>query len=132
MLRSVKRFMPFVFICSLALVASQSLPAQEHVVSTAGLHQAVMSAAAVRKNNIHEVETFLASKPVQKVVKKSGFDLKEVRQAVPSLTDQELAQLAKTTKKAQSGFAAGALTHEQLTLIIVAGIVVIIILALKA
>lgn len=133
MLRNAKMLVVITFIACLGLVLSApSLQAEDHVVSTANLHQAVMSSAAVRQNSVRKVEGFLSSPVVQDVARKSGYNLKEVQQAIPSLSDQELARLVKTTNQVQSGFAAGALTHTQLTLIIAAAIVVVIILALKA
>jgi hypothetical protein len=133
MLRNAKFLAAVIFCCFLSFSASaRGLMAQDHVVPTANLHQVMMSSSAARQNNLRKVERFLSSQQVRSAVKKSGFNLKEVRQAVPSLNDQELARLARTTDKIQSNFAAGALTRKQLTLIIVAGIIVVVILALKA
>ncbi|MGH9327036.1 MAG: PA2779 family protein [Terriglobia bacterium] len=133
MLSHTKRLLVLIFTCSFALLlVTQSLHAQEYVVPASTLHQALMSSAAVRKNNIRKVETFLSSKRVQNVARKSGYDLKEVKQAVPSLSDQELARLAKTTQATQSDFAAGALSHEEVAGIIVVAAIVVIILAIKA
>lgn len=133
MSRSVKVVAAVVIGAFLTLcLSSQSLRAQDHVVPMTDLNQAAAAAASARQRNINTVENFLHSEPVQNAVKKSGYNLKEVQQAVPALSNQELAQLAKTTGKIHNDFAAGALTHEQLTIIIVAAIVIVVILALKA
>ena len=128
------KFLTVIFCsCLLTLVTlSSSLIAQDHVISTGHLHQVMMSEPAARQNNIRKVETFLSYPPIRDAVKKSGFNLKEVQQGVPSLDNQELARLEKTTDRIQNNFAAGGLTHKQLTLIVVAAVVVVIILALKA
>lgn len=133
MLPKLKIFAAVIFCCVLTVcISSVGVLAQDHVVPTANLNRTMMSSAAARQKNISSVEKFLSSGPVSSAVKKSGYNLKEVQQAVPSLNDQELARLARTTANIQNRFAAGALTHKQLTLIIVAAVVVIIILALKA
>lgn len=133
MLRNPRSLTAVIFICFLILVfSSLALPAQDHVVSTPNLHQAIVNSASKRQTNINKVENFLSSTPVQKVAKNSGFNLKQVEQAVPTLNDQELAQLATKTDHIQNNFAAGALTREQLTIIIVAAIVIVVILAIKA
>ncbi|HEX5482555.1 MAG TPA: PA2779 family protein [Terriglobia bacterium] len=133
MLRNLRSLTAVVFICFLVLVfSSLALPAQDHVVPTPNLHQAIVNSASRRQTNINKVENFLSSKPVQKVAEKSGLNLKQVEQAVPTLNDQDLAQLAQRTDHIQNNFAAGALTTEQLTIIIAAAIVVIVILAIKA
>lgn len=118
----------FVAMC----LSSQSLRASDHVVPTASLNQAAAAAAGVRQQNINKIEKFFHSQPVQEAVTKSGHNLKEVQNAVPALSDQELAQLAKTTDKINNDFAAGALTHKQLTIIIVVAAIIVVILALKA
>ncbi len=59
--------------------------------------------------------------------------MKQVQQAIPTLSDQELAQLARQTDRIQNDFAAGALSNEQLTYIIIAlATAVVVILILKA
>lgn len=105
------------------LAAAFALPAfsaQNHLVSSKDLHQAIIRYASSRENNIKQVKGFFSSPPIQKALEKSGMNLKQVQQAIPSLSDQELAQLAQRTNKIQSDFAAGALTNQQLTYIVIA------------
>lgn len=116
-----------------AAFACPAFSAQDHVVSSKNLHQAIIRSASSRKDHITQVEGFFSSPSVQKALEKSGMNLKQVRQAVPSLSNQELAQLAQRTHKIQSDFAAGALTNQQLTYIVIAiATAIIIILIFEA
>ncbi len=102
--------------------------AQDHVVPPAELQQAAAAKARSRQENIAQVQSFVSSKPVQKAMKTAHLDPVQVRKAVPTLSDQELARLAAQSAKAQKDFAAGALTNEQLTYIAIALAAAVIVL----
>jgi hypothetical protein len=131
MIRLHKRFALVLFALILtAFSLTPRLSAEDHVVPQTSLHQALMNAARTRRRNIAQVEGFFAAKPVQKALQKSGLNIRQVRSAVPTLNDRELAQLARRTRKVQNDFAAGALSNERLTYIVIAmatAIVVILI-----
>ena len=63
----------------------------------------------------------------EKALQSAHVDPTQVKQAVSSLSDQELAQLASRAQKAQADFAAGSLSERDL-LIILIGIAVIILI----
>jgi hypothetical protein len=124
---------------SLMLAAGLALPeatrvhAQEHVVSTADLRKELRSAAEVRQANVAKVREFLSSGPAQKALKSAKMDPVRVQKAVPYLSDEELARLVSQADKAQRDFAAGALTNQQLTYIVIAiAAVIITLLIVKA
>jgi hypothetical protein len=119
-------------VCTLGfLFQSPSLSAaQEHVVSRAELQQATVSVARTRQNNVAKVEKFFSTPQAQKALKSAHLDPVQIKQAVPSLSDQELAQLASKADKAQKNFAAGALTNQQITYILIAlGTAVVVLIA---
>jgi hypothetical protein len=59
-------------------------------------------------------------------------DGRQVRSAITSLSDQELAQLATRANKAQADFAAGNITdHDLLIILIVVLALILIIVAVK-
>ncbi|HEV2418673.1 MAG TPA: PA2779 family protein [Terriglobia bacterium] len=125
-------FALFALILAFALFPPQ-LSAEDHVIPQTSLHQALVNASAARQKQIAQVKNFFASKPVASALKKGGVDLRQVQQAVPNLSDQELAQLATRTQKIQNDFAAGALSNERLTYIVIAiATALIVILILKA
>lgn len=128
------RYVNFLFAVMLTVFfVAPGLRADEHVVPQAKLHQALMSVTAVRKKNVAQVEQFFSSQPVEKVFKKTGMNLRQVKQAIPALSNRELSQIAQRTQNIQSDFAAGALSNERLTYIVIAlATAVIVILIVKA
>jgi hypothetical protein len=105
----------------------------QHVVSTADLQKDVAASAAVRQLNEAKIEKLFSTPQAREAMKKAGMNYEVVRQAVPQLSADELAQLAARADKAQKQFEAGALTNQQLTYVIIAlATAVIIILIFKA
>lgn len=117
----------------ISLTAATPLAAADHVVAPGVIAQALTKSEAGRQNEIAQVQKFFSSQPARDALKKGGIDLREVQSAIPSLDNQELAQLARKTSKLQSDFAAGALTNERLTYIVIAlAVAVIVILIFEA
>lgn len=116
----------FMFVLQSPLKAAT----RNHVVSPTELQQATASAAGTRQQNIVKVEKFFSSEQAQKSLKSAHLDPVQIKKAVPSLSNQELARLASRADKAQKDFAAGALTNEQITYILIAlGAAVIVLIA---
>lgn len=108
------------------------LAAQSHVVSPAELQQATVSAARTRQQNITKVEKFFTSERAENALKSAHLDPVQIKKAVPSLSNQELARLASRAEKAQKNFAAGALTNQQITYILIAlGTAIVVIIATR-
>src|SRR5579875_2770288 len=85
-----------VYLFTLLFVLSvpcQMLSAQDHVVSTRGLHQALVKSSATRQTDISKIERFFSSQPAQAALKKARLNMKQVQQAIPTLSDQELLSL---------------------------------------
>ncbi|MGH9451268.1 MAG: hypothetical protein ACRD11_12140 [Terriglobia bacterium] len=115
------------------LFAAPPLPAADHVVSSSAIRQALVRSAATRQNQIAQVEKFFSSPPAEKALQKGRIDLQQVQNAIPSLSNQELAQLAARTQRIQNDFAAGSLSNERLTYIVIAlATAVIVILIFEA
>jgi hypothetical protein len=130
---SIYRILMGSLVAALAIAFQSPLAAatRNHVVSPAELQQATASAARTRQQNIARVEKFLSSRQAEKALKSAHLDPVQVKKAVPSLSNQELARLASRADKRQKDFAAGGLTHGQVTLIILATALVAVILAVK-
>ena len=109
------------------------LSAQSHVVSPADLQKELLSAAAARQRNIQSLTGFLSSTPkAQKILESAGIDPAQVKTAVSSLDDRELARLAARVEQAQSDFAAGRLSDRDLIWILVAiAALILIIVAVR-
>lgn len=131
-------FRSFVRLTSILLVAlfaglPQQLVAQEHVVSPDAIQQQLVHSAAQRNQNVEVLNQFLGSTSAQKTLKGAGISSAEVSNAIAQLSDQELAQLAGKANRAQQDFAAGALTNQQITYILIAlATAVIVIVLIKA
>jgi hypothetical protein len=119
-------------VCAVGfLLQTPSLLApQSHVVSPTELQQATLSVARTRQQNLTKVEKFFSSERAEKALKSAHLDPVQIKKAVPLLSDQELARLAARADKAEENFAAGALTNQQITYILIAlGAAVIVLIA---
>jgi hypothetical protein len=128
-------FRSFVRLNAVLLVAlftglPQQLVAQEHVVSPDAIQQQLVQSAAQRNQSVETLHQFLGSTSAQKALKGAGISSTEVTNAVAQLSDQELAQLAAKANRAQQDFAAGSLTNQQITYIIIALATAVIILVI--
>ena len=105
---SISRMLITSLVCALGfLLQSPSLLAsQNHVVSPTDLQQATVSVARTRQQNLTKVEKFFSSKRAKQALKSAHLDPVQIKKAVPSLSDQELARLASRADKAQKDFAA--------------------------
>jgi hypothetical protein len=109
-----------------------NLLAQSHVVSPADLQKQVVSASQTREHNLRSVDTLLSSPRAEKALKSANINPQQVRTAVSTLSDEEVAQLAARADKAQADFAAGNLTERDLIWIILAiAVLVLIIVAVR-
>lgn len=114
-----------------AVTASPALAAPQHLVTPGQIQQSTVSASQARQRNIENVRHFLSLPQAQKAFQQTRVDPEQVKNAVSGLSDQELAQLSQRATKAQSDFAAGAISNKTLT-IIIAGVVLLIVLVIVA
>ena len=99
--------------------ACGSLPAQTHVVSPAELQKEATAASSARQHHLDTINSFLSAPKVEEMLGKAKLDPARVRTAVSTLNDQELAQLAARSEKAQADFAAGRLSDRDLIIILI-------------
>jgi hypothetical protein len=113
-----------------AAAAMLSLPtglfAQDHLVSPAQLQQQMDSASAARQKNIGTLSQFLSTPAATRAMKSHGIDPVQVKDAIPNLSNSELASLSARATKAQQNFAAGTLSNNDLLIIILVLVVVIL------
>jgi flagellar biosynthesis protein FliP len=117
------------FLLVLVFAVPHALIAQTHVVSPAELQKATIAATQARQQNIETIRQFMSSTAAQKGMKSAQIDPEQVKQAVSSLSDEELAQLASRASKAQADFAAGHLSERDLIiiLIVIAALILVIV-----
>jgi len=112
---------------ALFIVPTDAL-AQSHVVSPADLQKEAVAASQVRQHNLETVQQLLSTPTAEKAMKSAKMDPQQVKNAVSTLDDQELAQLAARADRAQADFAAGSLSERDLVLIILGVAVLILII----
>jgi hypothetical protein len=98
------------------------------VISQDELKQALLNASRTRKENLDQVRGLFSSDQSREAFKTAHVDSERVQKAVSSLDDNELAKLAGQTQHIQSDFAAGSLTNQQLTYIVIALATAVIVL----
>jgi hypothetical protein len=109
-----------------------NLAAQAHVVSPADLQKETMVASQARERNLKTVTQFLSSPRAEKALLSAQIDPAQVKTAVSTLNDQELAQLASRSAQAQADFAAGRISNRDLLIILVAiAALILIIVAVR-
>lgn len=132
MFPSLKKFVTVVLLLMVALPASlvQTLHAEEHAVSPAELHQALVDSARTRQANVEKIQKFFASKPVKQTLSRHMLKFSKVEKAIPLLSDEELSRLALQVQQVETDIAAGALTNQQITYILIALATAVVILVL--
>jgi hypothetical protein len=127
------RLLPITLILStLAVLPLMSQTPSDHIVPAPDLHQAVRAAAQARQDHLSKLDKFFATEPARKAFETVKLDPAKVSQALALLSDDELARLAAQSEKVQHDIAAGALTNQQITYILIALGTAVIILVIVA
>lgn len=131
-LRFVSRNLFAVALAGLLAFAASFSPAaraEDHVVSSQALQQQVQSNSATRQQNIETVSNFLSTPIAERAMRSQHYDPVKVRTAIPTLSDQELANLASRANDAQQKFAGGFIGTGVLLILIIAIVVIIVVVA---
>ncbi len=115
-------------LLSLSVALPASLFAQDHVVSSADLRKDVQAVAAARQKSLAQLDDFFSTQQGQKALETAHVSYQQVRKAVASLDDADLARLSSRAQSAQNDFAAGRITDRDLIWILVGVAVVILII----
>jgi hypothetical protein len=134
--RTILRSLTFRAVVPSALMCLMSIPAdafaatpvQEHLVSPQAMQKQITDSASARQKNIEAVTNFLSTPIADRAMRDAHYNPEQVKSAVPSLSDQELANLAARSNDAQQKFAAGALTRPELALIVIALVVLVVVI----
>lgn len=124
-IRNVLALMLTTMIPVMTAVAEES-----HVVPLTELHRDAANVTQARQANLASVEKFFSSDAARESLRTARIDGDQVMKALPLLSDEELARLVSRTDKLQADFAAGALTNQQLTYIVIALATAVIILVI--
>jgi len=130
--QSSRVVLAFVLAAIFALPQNLLAETATHVVSPSELQQAVVKASTARQQNRDEVQQFFSSERAQNALKSAHINPEQVKSAVSTLDDAELAQLASRVQKTQVDFAAGTLSDRDLIIILVAiAALILIIVAVR-
>jgi hypothetical protein len=122
----------FVLAAVFALPQNLAAQAAAHVVSSSELQQAVVKASAARRQNMEQVQQFFSSEKADQALRSAHINPQQVKNAVATLDDAELTQLASRVNKAQADFAGGTLSDRDLIIILVAiAALILIIVAVR-
>jgi hypothetical protein len=123
---------------ALVLTAAFALPQNllaegaAHLVSPSELQQAAVQASTVRQQNVEEIRQFFSSEKASQALQSAHLNPEQVKAAVSTLDDAELAQLASRVQKAQKDFAAGSLSDRDLIVIlVVVAVLILVIVAVR-
>jgi hypothetical protein len=130
--RSIYRIV-LVFVLSLGFFVPRNLSAQGESVTAAELREAVKKASSSRQKNLEQVRSFFGDPKISKVLADAHLDSNRIQKAVSALSVSELEKLAQRTAQIQSDFAAGALSNQELTYLVIAiGAAVIVLIVVAA
>ena len=110
----------------------QCVWADDHLVTSADLHKMLIDSANSREDNIGGIQRFLSSESAHKALGEHKNLLVKIDKALPYLSDDELKKLAVETQQIEHDVAAGALTNQEITYIIIALATAVIILVIVA
>jgi hypothetical protein len=128
----MRKFLSGLMVLLVSISIPVSYGADNHIVSTSDLQHAVQQQSQTRAENLAKVQSFFSSRLVIDTLKGAKVNSIQIRNAVSTLTNEELARLASQTQKIQNDVAGGGLTHRQVTYVIIAVTIIIVIAILAA
>lgn len=130
MVSLLRQCLRMVTACVLATVFAvpPSLLAEAHVVNRTELQQQMLAASRARQHDLDTLTAFLSLPQAQQKFESAGVSDQQVKSAIASLSDQDLAKLATRAEKAQADFAAGNMTDHDLLIILIAIVALVLII----
>jgi hypothetical protein len=118
----------FVSLLTISFACPRQAFAQDHVVAPSDLQKDVAGASATRQKNQTRLEDFVSSPEAQRALKSAHIDTGQVKNAIPQLSDDDLAQLSAKAEKARRDFSAGRMSDRDLLIILIAVAALILII----
>ena len=115
---------------SLLFGIAQASFAQDHVVPSSKIQSDVAASTAARQSKLAQLDEFFSSEQAREALKSANIDYEQVHNALPMLSDQDLANISARAQQARKDFAAGNLTNIELLFIIMAAVVIILVIAI--
>lgn len=123
--------LPGILVCALAFPADIFAQAvqPDHIVSSQAMQQQLEATAAARQRDINTLNNFLTSPTAERAMQNAHINPTQVKTAIPTLSNEELASLATRAADAQMQFAAGSFSNDQLLIVILIIALVIVVVA---
>jgi len=118
----------FAFLFALAFAIPRSTIAQDHVVAPSDIQRDVAASSSTRQKNQAQLDNFVSSPEAQRAMKSAHLDANQVKNAIPKLNDEELADLTARSEKAQADFSAGRISDRDLIIILIAIVALVLII----
>jgi hypothetical protein len=109
---------------------AQSQETRQHVVTLEELNKQAARPAETRQVNEGAIRRLLSSDAGQQALKSAKVEYQRVDKAIGQLSDEEVAQLADRSRRAESDFAAGSISAKNLAYIILAIVVIVVIIVI--
>jgi hypothetical protein len=101
----------------------------DHIVSSQAMQQRLEASSAARQREITTLTGFLSTPAAERAMRDAHISPVQVRTAIPTLSDEELANLATRAADVQQKFAAGSFSNDQLLIVILIIALVIVVVA---
>jgi phosphatidylserine/phosphatidylglycerophosphate/cardiolipin synthase-like enzyme len=117
------------FIFTLATANPQPAMAQDHIVAPSAIQRDLAASSSARQKNLDQLENFVSSPQALQALKTLHLDATQVKNAIPNLNNDEMAELSARSQAAQADFAAGRMSDRDLIIILIAivGLILIIV-----
>ena len=102
--------------------------AQDHVVAPSKIQKDVAASSSAREANQQQLEAFVSSPMALQALKTVHLSASQVKNAIPNLSNEEMAQLAARSQTAQADFSAGRMSDRDLIIILLAVVALILII----
>ena len=116
----------------LLLVTPRNMTAQtanqDHIVTSQALDQQLATSSATRQQNIETLQKLMETPAARKAMQDAKVDPEQVKNAIPTLSNDELANLSARAHRAQHDFAAGFIGPGLFTILILVVILIIIVI----
>ena len=119
-------------VLSALMIVPQGAFAQQHVVTSSDLDNAVMNASQARQAQEAKLEAFFSTSQARQALQSANIDYQVVQNGIHLLSNNELARLAARADQAQHDFAAGTMSNRDLLWIVIALAVLLIIIVVAS
>jgi hypothetical protein len=121
------KFLPKLMVATLALCLPVFVQADDHIVPLDDVHQQARSSSETRAKNIADIERVLSYPAAAEALQKSHVNQEQMRKAVATLDDSELARLSNQARSSEQDVKGGLIVG----ILALIGLIVVIIVVVS-